>query len=134
MAHHALESFCIRAAAGKFPQLDDRGDFWRILITIASRKVAGIYRKPSLSEAAEGLLDHVVGREPSPEFAATTADTLQWLLDALPNETFRTIATKKMEGYTNEEIASQLGRQRAENIARRYLRDLRRTAFVDVRV
>ena len=35
---------------------------------------------------------------------------------------------------TREEIASQLGRQRAENIARRYLRDLRRTAFVDVRV
>ena len=35
---------------------------------------------------------------------------------------------------TREEIASQLARQRAENIARRYLRDLRRTAFVDVRV
>jgi peptidyl-prolyl cis-trans isomerase SurA len=35
---------------------------------------------------------------------------------------------------TREEIADQLGRQRAENLARRYLRDLRRTAFVDVRV
>jgi len=35
---------------------------------------------------------------------------------------------------TREEIADQLARQRAENLARRYLRDLRRTAFVDVRV
>jgi len=35
---------------------------------------------------------------------------------------------------TREEIANQLARQRAENLARRYLRDLRRTAFVDVRV
>ena len=35
---------------------------------------------------------------------------------------------------TREEIANQLARQRAENVARRYLRDLRRTAFVDVRV
>jgi peptidyl-prolyl cis-trans isomerase SurA len=35
---------------------------------------------------------------------------------------------------TREEIANQLARQRAENLARRYLRDLRRSAFVDVRV
>ncbi len=35
---------------------------------------------------------------------------------------------------TRDEVADQLSRQRAENIARRYLRDLRRTAFVDVRV
>jgi peptidyl-prolyl cis-trans isomerase SurA len=35
---------------------------------------------------------------------------------------------------TREEIAEQLARQRAENLSRRYLRDLRRTAFVDVRV
>jgi peptidyl-prolyl cis-trans isomerase SurA len=35
---------------------------------------------------------------------------------------------------TRDEIADQLARQRAENLARRYLRDLRRTAFVDVRV
>ena len=35
---------------------------------------------------------------------------------------------------TREEVAEQLMRQRAETLARRYLRDLRRAAFVDVRV
>lgn len=35
---------------------------------------------------------------------------------------------------SRDEIADQLARQRAETLARRYLRDLRRTAFVDVRV
>jgi peptidyl-prolyl cis-trans isomerase SurA len=35
---------------------------------------------------------------------------------------------------SREEVAEQLARQRAENLARRYLRDLRRAAFVDVRV
>jgi peptidyl-prolyl cis-trans isomerase SurA len=35
---------------------------------------------------------------------------------------------------TRDEVAEQLARQRAENLARRYLRDLRRAAFVDVRV
>jgi peptidyl-prolyl cis-trans isomerase SurA len=35
---------------------------------------------------------------------------------------------------TREEVADSLNRQKLENIARRYLRDLRRVAFVDVRV
>jgi peptidyl-prolyl cis-trans isomerase SurA len=35
---------------------------------------------------------------------------------------------------SRDEVAEQLARRRAENVARRYLRDLRRAAFVDVRV
>src|SRR5215469_14124055 len=35
---------------------------------------------------------------------------------------------------TRDDVAEQLARRRAENLARRYLRDLRRAAFVDVRV
>ena len=35
---------------------------------------------------------------------------------------------------SRDEVTETLARQRAENLARRYLRDLRRTAFVDVRV
>jgi peptidyl-prolyl cis-trans isomerase SurA len=35
---------------------------------------------------------------------------------------------------SRDEVADQLTRQRAENLSRRYIRDLRRAAFVDVRV
>ncbi len=35
---------------------------------------------------------------------------------------------------SRDEVADQLARQRAETLARRYMRDLRRAAFVDVRV
>jgi peptidyl-prolyl cis-trans isomerase SurA len=35
---------------------------------------------------------------------------------------------------SRDEVTEQLARRRAENLARRYLRDLRRAAFVDVRV
>jgi peptidyl-prolyl cis-trans isomerase SurA len=37
-------------------------------------------------------------------------------------------------GASREEVAEMLSRQRAETLARRYLRDLRRIAFVDIRV
>ena len=35
---------------------------------------------------------------------------------------------------TREEVAENLMRQRLDTLARRYMRDLRRTAFVDVRL
>ena len=35
---------------------------------------------------------------------------------------------------TREEVAESLMRQRLDTLARRYMRDLRRTAFVDVRL
>ena len=38
------------------------------------------------------------------------------------------------DGDTREEIAESLLRQRLDTVSRRYLRDLRRNSYVDVRV
>ena len=54
-------------------------------------------------------LDQVLGREPSPEFALQVAEECQGLLDRLGDDTLRCVALRRMEGYRNEEIASQLG-------------------------
>jgi DNA-directed RNA polymerase specialized sigma24 family protein len=109
VALSAIDSFCRRAAEGKFPQLDDRHDLWRILVTIAYRKAAKAYRHSSPSTCEDALLDLIIGDEPSPELAAEVADQLRRLLAALPNDGYRKIALKKMEGYTNAEIAEDLG-------------------------
>ncbi len=109
VALSAIQSFCIRAADGRFTRLDDRDDLWRILVTIAIAKVARLFRCPSPPAHDPGLLDQIVGKEPSPELAATVAEELRRLLAALPNDSYRTIATKKLEGYTSEEIADCLG-------------------------
>lgn len=53
-------------------------------------------------------LAQVAGREPSPEFAAMMAEQYVELLDRLGDETLRRVATMKLDGYTNEEIAEQL--------------------------
>jgi hypothetical protein len=54
-------------------------------------------------------LDAIIGREPSPEFAAQVADECGRLLDLLDDEELRTIAVLKMDGHTNTEIAGKLG-------------------------
>ncbi len=104
----AFSSFCRRASEGQFPRLDDRYDLWRILMTIAVRKAAGLFRHPIAWTRDNAVLDQIVGREPSPALAAAVADEVRHLLESLPNDSYRTIAQKKLEGYTNDEIAASL--------------------------
>ena len=51
-------------------------------------------------------MEGVIGREPSPEFAAQVTEECERLLSLLP--AYRQIALWKMEGYTNDEIAGKL--------------------------
>ena len=48
------------------------------------------------------------GAEPTPEVVAATTEEVRRLFGLLPDESLRTIALLKMEGHTNDEIASSL--------------------------
>ncbi len=48
------------------------------------------------------------GAEPTPEVVATTTDEIRRLFGLLPDESLRLVALLKMEGYTNDEIATSL--------------------------
>ncbi len=124
----AFHSFCQGAAQGRFPRLDDRHDLWRVLVTITARKAADQIERARalkrgggrlLDEAAlegpdpehqGGGLDRLPGPDPTPEFAAMVAEQYQHLLDLLGDETLRSIAVGKLEGYTVQEIAQRLDR------------------------
>ena len=55
------------------------------------------------------VVAQVVGREPSPEFAAQLDEEYRRQLDRLDDDGLRQIAVWKMEGYDNDEIARRLG-------------------------
>jgi DNA-directed RNA polymerase specialized sigma24 family protein len=123
----AFDSFCTRAARGRFPRLDDRDDLWRLLVTLTARKAVDQARHDRRQKRGDGQvlneaaldgrgaetgpagLDAIVGSEPTPAFSAQVAEQCRRLLDALGDETLCRIALLKMEGYTLEEIATQLG-------------------------
>jgi DNA-directed RNA polymerase specialized sigma24 family protein len=123
----AFDNFCRGVAQGRFPQLADRDDLWRLLVTITTRKVVDQVRRRSRQRRGGGRilgeadlagpdaarepagLDAVAGPELSPEFAAMVAEESRRLLNVLGDETLRRIATWKLEGHTNEEIAARLG-------------------------
>jgi RNA polymerase sigma factor (sigma-70 family) len=114
-----FRSVCLRLAAGQF-QLDDREDFWRLLVSVALNKT----RKEAASQMAkkrdprreqrsnmpddEALLQLLDRRTPTPEDATIMAEEMDRLLAMLPAD-IRPIAIWRFEGFTNEEIAQKLG-------------------------
>lgn len=125
VALSAFHSFCQGVAQGRFPRLDDRDDLWQVLVLVTARKVADLRdhdRRPKHGggqvrgdsaflelgeEEGRRGLEQVVGKEPTPEFAAEVAEECRRLLEALGDETLRAVALGKMEGYTNEELATR---------------------------
>jgi DNA-directed RNA polymerase specialized sigma24 family protein len=121
----AFDSFVRGAARGRYPGLEDRDDLWRLLVVITERKVLdqAIHErrrkrgggKVVCLRAHEGA-DHPIEEEaclagamPTPEFAALVADQCRSLMALLRDDSLRKVVLLRMEGYTNEEIASLLG-------------------------
>jgi DNA-directed RNA polymerase specialized sigma24 family protein len=124
----AFDSFCRSVQQGRFPNLADRDDLWRLLVVFTARKASRLLRDAArhkrgggkvqteadlpdrTEDTDEGGLAQVIGREPTPEFAAQIAEECQRLLDKLPEPGLRAIALWQMEGLTIDEIAAQIGR------------------------
>jgi DNA-directed RNA polymerase specialized sigma24 family protein len=127
IALSAFASFCRGAEEGRFPQLHDRDNLWRLLVTITVRKANQLAAREGckkrggqavLDEAAlrnlpkdqsgETGLEQLIDSEPTPEFAAQLAEECQLLLAQLGDSELQSVAQWKMEGFTNEEIAAKL--------------------------
>jgi DNA-directed RNA polymerase specialized sigma24 family protein len=120
----AFDSFCRGARRGRYPQLEDRHDLWRLLVVITERKAidqsqhAQRHKRgggkqpltlgPGTADDDAGAADLVPAPQASPEQAAMLAEECEQLLGLLPNQTLREVALMKMEGYTHEEIAARL--------------------------
>jgi DNA-directed RNA polymerase specialized sigma24 family protein len=122
VALSAFDSFCRGAEHGRFPQLHDRHDLWQLLVLITMRKALDVVQyerrqkrrrsavgRPPTSAEARLDLEQVIGREPSPEFAAQVAEECRVLLGRLGDAELQAVAVWKMEGYSNDEIAAKLG-------------------------
>ena len=121
VALSAFGSFCKGVEQQRFPRLADQHDLWRLLVSITVHKVlhvvrdekrikrGGLYRELNHligSSDALAAVERLVGREPSPEFAAEVADEYEQLAKSLADQELVQLAAWKLEGYTNAEIAT----------------------------
>src|SRR3954452_8298502 len=52
----AFASFCRAAEAGRFPQLSDRDDLWRLLVTLTERKAYNLVRDEHRQKRGSGAV------------------------------------------------------------------------------
>ena len=128
LALMAFDSFCRRAKSGDYPDLRNRDELWNLLVTIAIRKGLNIQRANRAGKRGGGRVrggsvfrteddwqrdqgfDAIASAEPTPEVVASMTETLEELLEKLPDESLRQVAILKMEGYSNREISEQIQR------------------------
>ncbi len=120
----AFDSFCRSAAQGRYPQLADRDDLWRLLVVITIRKVFDQIERQGATKRGGGRLvdeagltggfervadlDGFAGHEASPELAAMVAEEYQRLWARLGDASLRRVLDLRLEGYNRAEIATRM--------------------------
>jgi len=144
VAQSAFHSFCKGIAAGRFPDLDDRDNLWRLLMVITSRKVSQRHRfdqqqcrdvrrtdtdnsflnVASVKGGGESL-EQLHTCELPPEFAAEFSDLCGHMFERLEDPQLQRIGWLKIEGCNDAEIADQLNCSR--RTVKRKVERIRRT-------
>lgn len=135
MALSAIQSVCDGIQNGRFPQLADRDDLWKLLVCVARCKVLD-QRKHEAREKRGGgkvvseadlaadddaarpldqldptaVIYQTARGEPTPEFAALVAEEYARRMDQLGDPELCRIAELKLACFTNQEIAQAIGR------------------------
>jgi len=150
VAAAALHSFFDAVRDGAIYPWNSVGELFRLLTTITRRKAFAFRRRETRAKRGGGLVrGHSAlcaqsagdsqptgtGKEPqdegpSPRTAFIRTEDEQQILDALPDEVLRQIATLRSQGHTNDEIAMILGcaRRTVERKVERIRRVLSKTA------
>jgi DNA-directed RNA polymerase specialized sigma24 family protein len=114
VALSALKSALLGVQNNRFPNLNDRSELWPLLVTITARKAANEWKRQHVQKRDPSMEiaipddEWIAGNEPTPDFALRITEAIQTLVRELGDETLRTIAHQKLEGYSNEEIAKTL--------------------------
>jgi RNA polymerase sigma factor (sigma-70 family) len=106
-----FESFFRQAHEGKFPQLDDRQDLWKLLITITVRKAgrqAKRARNRDQTHRSPVPIEEHVDAAPHADFTVEVTDELRRLFGMLDDPKLKVIGMCKLEGLTNAKIAKSL--------------------------
>jgi RNA polymerase sigma factor (sigma-70 family) len=127
MVQAAFDSLYRGVEAGRFAKLDDRDDLWQLLVMITERKVIDSFHHERRQKRGGGNvrgesvfvgsrddepragIGGISGQEPTPDSAIASIEECQRLLQLLPDDTLREVATLKLEGWKNREIAEKIG-------------------------
>jgi len=123
LASQVFEAFFRASSEGRFPDLSDRDELWRLLVRMTARKAIDQHRRQrrqrrgggkvrgesvfQAEDSARYSLDQIVGDDPAPEFVTSMKEQVGLLLKALQSDELRQLASDKLQGFTNAEMAER---------------------------
>lgn len=125
VALSAFRLLCDGVARGRFDQLSDRTDLWKLLATLTARKAIDRQRRAAgkkrgggrvrgesafahIADGNAGGINSLAGSDAAPDFLAMIDEQHAVLLNSLGDETLQRVAMWKLEGFTNQEISERL--------------------------
>jgi len=121
----AMKSFYMRVQCGQYPEVRDRKSLWHLLLKITNSKAVNQQRRAFTKKRGAGKgrgesifrtaaeeqtgLDKIAGQEPTPEREVETIENAKRLMEKLDDEKLSEVAFRKLAGFTNKEIAVELG-------------------------
>lgn len=115
-----FDSFYVAVEKGRFPDLSDRYDLWRLLLRMSARKVVdkrrhdqrqrrgGEVKLLSFNQAQEDdSVIEAIGNEPSPDMVLMMQESVEQFFSHLGDGQLTDLAGGKLEGYSNAELAKR---------------------------
>ncbi len=122
IALSTMDSFFRGMQEGRFPNLRRREELWNLLLTIAYRKVLKHRKAAATATRGGGAVQHLASlqadfadRSTGFEFVDVNpseeeiAMMVEEITEDLGDPVLRTIAVRRLQGFTDKEIARQLG-------------------------
>lgn len=138
----AFADFFMQVQQNRFPKLDDRDDLWQVLCLLVDRRAIDQIKKENARKRGggevrgESVFLERDGSIPSPglagipdllpttEFEREMSEALRLRLNQFDNDEHRQVALLKLQGFTNEEIASQISS--SVRTVERWLKEMRK--------
>lgn len=141
VALSAFASFCRGVEGQRFLQVSDRHGLWRLLVSIAIRKLmhahrdehrlkrGGAFQRIEPRASDDGWEDptlELISQEPTPDLVSEVAEEYERWMKALDSDELKRLVEWKLEGFTIDEIAAKCGRnprtvERKFNLIRKIL-------------
>lgn len=110
----ALGSFYRGVQKGRFEQLVDQHELWKLLVTITIRKSIAQLRRHH-KQSGEGqrvdrfaALETIGNSEPTPDQLVEFVDECETLVSRLSSDTLQQVALLRLQGFETREIADSL--------------------------
>lgn len=112
---------------GRYPELHDRQALWFLLARIIENKAINCRKRRLTRKRGEGKVRgdsamggpdryaddgqrvQIPGPDPTPEIIAEESEQFRFLLDILTEDSLRSVALMRLDGYANAEIAVKIG-------------------------